>query len=124
MVEGMRGRVPWVGVGALTPTRCRTFHPPELGGRRPGRGRRTPAPGGPLQCRRRSAPTASWVTEASATRPPGRPDPQRYHPAMASSRSRRRLVICLLLAGVVGSVVAYRRRELARNAEEFHARYG
>ena len=43
---------------------------------------------------------------------------------MTSSRTRRRVVLVSLLTGVVGAVTAYRRRELARNTEEFHRRYG
>jgi len=43
---------------------------------------------------------------------------------MASSRTRRRVVLVALVAGAVGAVAAYRRRELERHTEEFHARYG
>lgn len=43
---------------------------------------------------------------------------------MARSRTRRRVVLLTVVAGAVGAVAAYRRRELARNAEAFHARYG
>ena len=50
--------------------------------------------------------------------------PRRYDPVMAPSRTRRRLVLLTVVASAVGAVAAYRRRELARNTEEFHARYG
>ena len=43
---------------------------------------------------------------------------------MVRPRTRRRLVALTVLAAVIGAVALYRRRELARNAEEFHARYG
>lgn len=43
---------------------------------------------------------------------------------MARLRTRRRLVVLAVLAGAIAAVALYRRRELARNAEEFHARYG
>lgn len=43
---------------------------------------------------------------------------------MAPSRTRRRVILLAFVASAVGAVAAFRRRELARNAEEFHARYG
>jgi hypothetical protein len=43
---------------------------------------------------------------------------------MAPPRSRRRVVILGLIAGLIVVVGAYRRRALARNAEDFDARYG
>ena len=43
---------------------------------------------------------------------------------MARPRIRRRMIVLAVLAGVIVAIGAYRRRELARNAEEFHARYG
>jgi len=36
----------------------------------------------------------------------------------------RRVVLLAVVAGAVGAVAAYRRRELARNTAAFHERYG
>ena len=46
-----------------------------------------------------------------------------YDPGMAPHRTRR-LVVLAVLAGVIVAIGLYRRRELARNAETFEARYG
>lgn len=44
--------------------------------------------------------------------------------APSRTRARRRAVLLAVLAAAIATIAAYRRRQLERNAEEFHARYG
>ena len=123
IVRACVGRVPWVGVGALTSTVSERFHPTAtgVGGlvertpiTRVGRDRSVSWPAG----RRRQ------FGDGSVSKDPCAAGRRRYDPAMAPSRARRRVVLLTIVASAVGAVAAFRRRELARNAEEFHARYG
>lgn len=43
---------------------------------------------------------------------------------MATPRTRRRLVVLIATGVALLTIALYRRRELTRNTEEFHARYG
>jgi len=43
---------------------------------------------------------------------------------MATSRTRRRLILLTILGALIGGLAVYRRRQIARAHIEFHERYG